>query len=108
MGFLRFLFRSISVLALAVAVIMAVLDATRSIAAGVLVTTPLGESWFSTSPSTLNLAETLAQRYLFPSIWDPFMIWVLTKPGFAVMAALSLLLYLPGRRWRRDPVFANE
>jgi hypothetical protein len=108
LGFLRFVFRSLSVLALAVAVIMAVLDATRSVAAGNLVTTPLGESWFSVSPATLNLAQAVTQRYLSPAIWDPYMIWVLTMPGFAVMAALSFLLYLPGRRWRRDPVFANE
>ena len=101
LGLIRFVFRLAALLVLAVAVIMAVLDATRSIAAGALVLTPLGQSWFSVSPGTLNLAQALIQRYLAPEIWDPFMIWVLTLPGFAVMTALAFLLYLPGRRWRR-------
>ena len=102
LALIRFLFRLASLLVLAVAVIMAVLDATRSIAASELVLTPLGQSWFSVSPGTLNLAQAVIQRHLAPQIWDPFMIWVLTMPGFAVMAVLSFLLYLPGHRWRRQ------
>ena len=43
----RFLFRLLASLALAVAVIMAVLDVTRTIAASHLVLTPLGASWVS-------------------------------------------------------------
>ncbi len=100
MGAIRFIFRLASVLVLAAGVIMAVLDATRSIAASELVLTPLGQSWFAVSPGTLNLTQAIIQRHLAPQIWDPAMIWVLTMPGFAVMAVLAFLLYLPGRRWR--------
>ena len=41
---IRFVFRVLALFALAVAVVMAVLDATRSIGASRLMLTPLGES----------------------------------------------------------------
>ena len=49
----RFLFRLAATIALAVAVIMAVLDATRTVAASQLVLTPLDTSWLTVSPDTL-------------------------------------------------------
>lgn len=98
MAVIRFFFRLFSVLALAVAVIMAVIDATRSVAANDIVLTPLGSSWYAVSPDTLNLAQAMVQRYLLPAIWDPVVVMILTLPGFAVFLALSLLFYLIGRR----------
>jgi hypothetical protein len=102
----RFLSRVIAVLLLCVAVVLAVLDATRSVAANELVLTPLGTSWFTVSPGTLNLAQALVQRYTLPQIWDPGMIWVLSMPGFAVIAVLALLFYLMGSKRRRRSVIA--
>lgn len=85
-------------LSLAAAVILAVVDATRSIAASELVLTPLGTSWFAVSPGTLNLAQALVQRYVFPGLWDPLIVSILNLPGFAVFLVLALLFYAIGRR----------
>ncbi len=98
---IRFVLRLLSMIALTVAVIMAVLDGARSVAASEVTLKPLGVSWFEASPDTLNLAQAVVQRYLLPVIWDPFMIWVLNQPGFAVMAVLALLLYIAGYKRRR-------
>jgi hypothetical protein len=98
---IRFIFRLLAMVALCVSVIMAVLDGARSVAASEIVLTPLGVSWYAASPETINLAQAIVQRYLLPSIWDPFMIWVLNQPGFLVMAALAALLYMIGYRPRR-------
>ncbi|EKF19965.1 hypothetical protein [Nitratireductor pacificus] len=97
----RWLFRVLAMVALAVAVIMAVIDATRSIAASALTFTPLGESWYSVSPDTLNLSQAVVQRYTSPVLWDPVAIFILTLPGWLVFAALSLLFYAIGRPGRR-------
>jgi hypothetical protein len=97
---IRFLFRLLATLALAVAVIMAVLDATRSVAASAVVLTPLGTSWYGVSPETLNLAQATIQRNVHPALWDPVAVWVLTMPGFAVFGVIALLFYLIGRKPR--------
>lgn len=95
---MRFLFRLLAMFALAIAVVMAVTDATRSIAASDWVLTPLGQSWYSVSPDTLNLAQAVTQRYLLPALWDPVMVFILNQPGWAVFAVLALLFYAVGHR----------
>lgn len=94
----RFLLRVLATFALAVAVIMAVLDASRSVAASAIVLTPLGSSWYAVSPATLNLAQAAIQRNVHPALWDPVAVFVLTLPGFAVFGVLALVLYAAGRR----------
>ncbi len=98
---IKFLFRFMGLFLLAVAVILAVIDATRSVAASELVMTPLGQSWFAVSPSTINLAQALVQRYTLPVIWDPAIVWVLTMPGFTVFAVLAVLFLQIGTRRRK-------
>ena len=44
---LRFIFRLAAMVALSISVIMAVIDATRSVAASALVMTPLNASWLA-------------------------------------------------------------
>lgn len=100
----RFFFRMLAILALALTVIMLVIDATRSIAASALVFTPLGESWYSVSPDTLNLAQAVTQRHILPFLWDPVMIFILTLPGWLVFAVLSLIFYAIGRNRQRPAV----
>ncbi len=97
----RLIFRILALFALAVAVVMAVIDATRSIAASALIITPLGESWYSVSSDTLNLSQALIQRYTFPVIWDPAIIYILTLPGWLVFAVLALLFHAIGYRRKR-------
>ena len=63
---IRFLFRFLATIALAVAVIMAVLDATRTVAAGDWVMTPLGTSWLAVSPATLESAQKAVETGCIP------------------------------------------
>lgn len=95
------IFRLLAMICLCVAVIMAVQDGARSVAASAVTLKPLGISWYEISPDTLNLSQAVIQRFLLPAIWDPFMIWVLNQPGFAVMGILALLLYVAGHKRRR-------
>ena len=98
---IRFLFRLLATVSLAVAVIMAVLDATRTVAAGSLVTTPLGTSWLAVSPETLESTQAAVQTWLHPALWDPAAISILKLPGFVVFGLIALLLYAVGRRPQR-------
>lgn len=95
---LKALLRLLSMVLLAIAVIMAVLDATRSIAAGNWVMTPLATSWAAFSPESLSSFQALITSSLPGMAWDPVMLTLLGLPGFAVFACLSLLAALAGRR----------
>lgn len=95
------LLRLLSMVCLSVAVIMAVLDATRSIAAGGFVATPLLASWASVSPGTLEQARSTIAQSLSPLVWDPVVVSLLTLPGFVVFAILAGLLAVGGRRKRQ-------
>lgn len=95
---IRFLLRLAAMVALAVAVIMAVLDATRSVAASRLVTTPLRTSWDAVSPGTLAAAESFVREKAMPALWERVVEPVIGQPGFAVFAVLALLLYIAGYR----------
>lgn len=97
----RFLFRLAAMVSLSVAVIMAVLDATRTVAAAALVLTPLKTSWNAVSPQTLGEAEMFVRDRLGPAAWDLGADWLLGLPGFAVFAALALALYAVGYRRER-------
>jgi len=97
----RFLFRLLAMIALSVAIIMAVLDATRTIAASQLVLTPLNTSWLTVSPDTLAALQAFVADKLHPLVWDPVIVFVLNQPGFAVFGVLAFLLYAIGRRPER-------
>jgi hypothetical protein len=98
---LRFPFRLMAMIALSIAVIMAVLDATRSIAASELVTTPLSTSWIAVSPDTFSIVQSFVIEKVHPMAWDPVAVLILRQPGFAVFAVLAFLLHAIGHRPRR-------
>ena len=62
---------------------------------------PMGELWFSLSPSTLNLAQAVVQRYIDPALWDDRILPILNWPTVAVLGIPGLLLIVLLRRRRR-------
>ena len=98
---IRFLFRLMAMFALAIAVIMAVLDATRTIAASELVLTPLNTSWLNVSPDTFAAVQSFIAEKAHPLVWDPGAVLILNQPGFAVFAVLAFLLHAIGHKPRR-------
>lgn len=92
---IRLVFRVLSVISLAVAVIMAVTDATRSIAISHLEPTPLGAYWLQYAPDSLeNVRIWMEANGAW--LWDPLLLTLLKAPGFAVFAVIAFLLYAIG------------
>lgn len=86
--------RTIAVLCLVLAGLMLVGESILALADG----TPLrlrtfGEWWYSFSPSSLNGAQAAVQRYLWPGVWDPFMIAVLRLPGVIATGVAGGVLF---------------
>lgn len=78
-----------------------IVDGARTIAAGEVMLTAFGQSWFNLDPASLNGAQALVQRYIHPFVWDPIIQTILQWPTFAVALGLSLLFVIIGRPRRR-------
>lgn len=62
----------------------------------------LGQMWFDFDPPSLNLAQAVVERYLWPPLWDPVIATVLRWPAWAVLGLPALiLLIVPIGRHRR-------
>lgn len=102
----RFILKIIGLVFLALAVITAILDMTRSIANSSLTITALGQEWFSFHSASLNNFQVAVQRHLgIPWIWENVIQNILLLPSWAVFFVLALLFLWAGRRperrWRR-------
>lgn len=98
---MRFLSKILGLWLIAVALVAAVLDGTRSIAAATWTTKALGQYWFDLAPASLNTAQAAIQRHVNPYLWDPVIFWLLQRPVWLVVAPLGFLLLWLGERRRR-------
>jgi hypothetical protein len=98
---IRAFFRLLAMISLAVAVIMAVLDATRTVAAKTLVMTPLLTSWQAGWPDGLAAFQAFVEQKLAGFLWDPVATALLGLPGFLIFLVIAFLLYALGRKPER-------
>jgi hypothetical protein len=102
------LLRILGVWLLLLAMVAAVVDATKSLAGGgAWVVTPMGEQWQALNPDTLTATkawiETNAGKYL----WDPVMVTILHAPTWVVFGILGVLLYWLGQKRKPVELFIN-
>jgi hypothetical protein len=83
----RFLFRATGLLFLAAAFAALVVDATRSIAGGMLMVTPLSEA-FATKLGALQISL----ERIHPALWNPVGLWALRLPIWFVLLIGALIL----------------
>ncbi len=63
-----------------------------------------GQLWYDVSPPSLNLAQVVVQRYVWPPLWDGGIVRLLLCWAFAVLMGAGVLLVLLFRpRRRRAP-----
>ena len=89
--------RILSGLFLIVAFVAALYDGALSIAQERLVMTPLGQTWYTLHVESLNLAQVLLERYLWPPLWNPGVVTLLQWPTWMVFAGLAIILGLFAR-----------
>ena len=99
--------RLLAAVFLLIAVLAAVYDGTRSLAADRLVTTSLLEHWATLAPGLLAAAQAAVNRTTHPLVWDLGAAKLLLLPAAPVLCGVGLLLAYAGRRRRRVNVFAN-
>jgi hypothetical protein len=102
------LLRILGVWFLLLAMVAAVVDATKTLAGGgAWVVTPMGEQWSRLSPTSLEAAKLAVQTHVGPFLWDPVITTVLHAPTWVVFGILGTVLYWLGRKRHRAEVFVN-
>ena len=96
-----FLFRFLGLCFIAAATVALVADGARSIADGALVLTPLGKTWYSIDPPSLNLLQAGVERRVSPFLWDPVILSILQLPTWLPLLILGAALALLGARRQR-------
>lgn len=100
-------FRVLAAAFLLIAVLAAVYDGTRSLAADKLVTTSLLEHWATLAPTLLNAAQAAVKRTTHPLVWDLGAAKLLLLPASLVFCTIGVAFAYAGRRRRRVNIFAN-
>ena len=98
---IRALFRLLSLICTAAAMVAAVLDTTRSIANSQIVFTPLYDDWVRLNPASLESTRDFLSESVHPTAWDPVMLAVLKLPTWAVFAALAVLFAVATAKRRK-------
>jgi hypothetical protein len=98
---MRFVLRFLSLLSLAAAVIIGVVDSIQSVAGETVAFTPVGAALFSVNPGILAAAEAYFRAHVSAYLWDSVVEWLLLQPAFAVFLSLSLILYVIA--YKREP-----
>jgi hypothetical protein len=104
---MRLVLRVLGTLLIAFAVILVIIDGTRSLAANALVFTPLEATWQAMHADSLVAVREFLGTRLFGPVLDPVVSAILSFPGWAVIGIPGLLLAWAGRS-RRERVFIRQ
>jgi hypothetical protein len=96
---IRFLFRFLGLLCLALGFIFLVYDGTKSIADQRFYVTRVVEVWVAVHDASLAQVRPTVERIAL-WLWDPVVQGVLNAPTWLVLAVLGTLLILLGRKRR--------
>jgi len=95
---IRFLFRLLGLVLIAVGFVALVIDGTRSIAGQRLITTSGADSWRAIHPASLGEVEKLLVARDLDWVWDPGLLAVLAVPTAVTGLLLGAIMMLIGRR----------
>lgn len=104
---MRLVLRVVGTLLIAFAVILVIIDGTRSLAANAIVFTPLEATWRSMQADSLAALRDFLSSRLFGPVLEPVVSAILGFPGRAVIGVPGLLLAWAGRS-RRERVFLRQ
>ena len=106
---IRLFFRFIALLSLAGAVVAAVVDSSRSIAASALSLTSFGEVWSGFAPDSLGKMQEFGPQYLGAAFWSAISNFILAMPTVAILMVFAIVFYAIGyKRQSRYGRFASN
>ncbi len=104
---MRLILRILGTLLIAFAVILLIIDGTKSLAANATVFTSLEASWTQMHAESLDGLRDFLESRLFGPLLKPLVSALLSFPGWAVIGLPGILLAWAGRS-RRERVFLRQ
>jgi hypothetical protein len=104
---IRFLFRFLGLMLLALSFIFVIYDGMKSIADRDIYLTRVGQFWIDLHATSQEAFRQFVNRQ-FDGLWSLAVQPVLDQPASAVFAVLSVLLILMGRKKRRLIGYARD
>ena len=104
---MRLLLRVVGTLLIACALILLIIDGTKSLAANAIVLTPLEATWLQLHADSLAGLRNFLETRLFGPLLKPLVSALLGFPGWAVIGVPGVLLAWAGRS-RRERVFLRQ
>jgi hypothetical protein len=94
---MRLILRILGTWLIGLAVIMLVIDGTRSLAASTFVASSLGDTWMAVNAASLVGLRGFIDSRFFGPVLEPLLTALLSYPGFAVLGIPGVLLIIAGR-----------
>jgi hypothetical protein len=104
---MRLLLRILGTLLIAFAVILVIIDGTKSLGANAIVVTSLGDTWTQLHPESLAAVKAFLETRLFGPLLETVVSALLSFPGWAVIGVPGVLLAWAGRS-RRERIFLRQ
>ncbi len=104
---MRLIMRIAGTWLLAMALILLIIDGTRSLGASALVTTPFADTWTAIHGASLEGFRVFLDSRFFSAVLRPTIEFILGLPGFVVLAVPGLILAAAGRS-RRSRMFVQH
>ncbi len=99
---MRLVLRIVGTWLVGLALVLAVIDGTKSLGASQLVLTSLAQTWTSVNPASLMAVRAALEGPYFADLLGRTMAALLSYPAFAVIGVPGILLALLGRTPRRE------
>jgi hypothetical protein len=105
---MRLILRVLGTWLIGLALVLLVVDGTRSLGANGLVYTSLAALWTQLHPPSLAEVEVFFESRFFADLLDAAFKSVLNYPAFAVFGCIGIVLALLGRAPRRERFLRQE
>lgn len=99
---MRLILRILGTWLIGLALVLLVVDGTKSLAANAVVFTSLADLWMQVHPPSLDAVSGFFESRFFAALLDAALKAVLDYPAFAVFGLPGIALALAGRAPRRE------
>jgi hypothetical protein len=96
-GGMRLVLRILGTWLIGMAVILIVIDGTKSLGANAIVTTSLNDTWTALNAQSLAALRAFIDSRFFGPVLEPLLTGLLGAPGWIVLGVPGILLAIAGR-----------